>query len=119
MRPFTANSPIFGLSLLRCKQALHVLRLLQQLSEQAGAAAVTDNGNIPILLSQPQCGRQQLAPESALPPQASQQSATTEAEAEMTQDLQALALIPPPEEQDDPASTPENAVTVTTEMAQV
>jgi hypothetical protein len=68
MRPFTANSPIFGLSLSRCKHSLHILRLFQQLPEQAGAAAATDNGNTPMLLSQPQHGRHSRNPTRGDPP---------------------------------------------------
>ena len=55
------------------------------------------------------------AVESALPPQASQQSVTTDADAGMTQDLQAPAPLLPPEEQDNPASTPENEAAVATD----
>ena len=68
MRPVTADSSRLGLPLSRCKQVLHIVRLLQQLSEQAGPAAATDNGNTPMLLSQPQRDRYSRSPTRGEPP---------------------------------------------------
>ena len=43
LRPLEADSSLTGLSLSRCEQALHFVRLLRQLPEQASAAANDDS----------------------------------------------------------------------------
>ncbi|KAI2490417.1 hypothetical protein MHU86_24149 [Fragilaria crotonensis] len=50
--PGTADSSLTSLSLPSCEQALHFVQLLQQLPEQASAAAA-DDSDPPMLLHQP------------------------------------------------------------------
>ena len=118
-----AYSSLCSLSLSSCEKALHLMRLLQQLSKQASAAAAAENSDTPMLLRQSQRNcHHGTHPNNCLhstsrssdrdrappaPSQASQQPATTTATTNVNGDDVGMTpgqvTTPPPVENGDPS----------------